>query len=210
MRCGDMRRARQKTSKGAGQITLDTLDRATGERPTRGDAREGTSSGEPPGELGAEGRGSPTREGAELSSDFSRRFWEMEVDREAMRNYYVIHEHTSRRLHWDLRLERDGVLKSWAIPKEPPAKAGVKRLAVAVEDHPLAYGTFEGEIPPGNYGAGAVRVWDSGRYEPLELSEVKWVFTIKGRRLSGKYCLIRLRPREGEARESWLFFKLGD
>ena len=144
---------------------------------------------------------------AELGSDFARRFWEMEVDREAFRNYYVIHEHLSRRLHWDLRLERDGVLKSWAVPKEPPAVENVKRLAVAVEDHPLGYGTFEGEIPAENYGAGQVKIWDRGTYEPLDIKEGKWVFRLAGKRLTGKYCLIRLRPRPDEKSVNWLFFK---
>lgn len=205
-----MRRARQKRSGVAGQTTLDTAEGA-GERPgTGGEPGREAPQTEFPGQTGVAGAASGAREGAELSPDFSRRFWEMEVDREAMRNYYVIHEHASRRLHWDLRLERGGVLKSWAIPKEPPVEVGVKRLAVAVEDHPLAYGTFEGEIPRGSYGAGAVRIWDSGKYEPLELKEGKWVLAIRGRRLAGRYCLIRLRPREGEARESWLFFKIGD
>jgi DNA ligase D-like protein (predicted 3'-phosphoesterase) len=147
---------------------------------------------------------------AELSSDFARQFWEMQVDREAFKNYYLVHEHESRRLHWDLRLEKDGVLKSWAVPKEPPAGEGVKRLALAVEDHPLGYGTFEGEIPEGNYGAGTVRIWDKGKYEPLDIKEGKWVFRIIGQKLNGKYCLVRLRPRPGDKSVSWLFFRVKD
>ena len=174
-----------------GQTTLDGPGEPSGTTDTSPAAKAG-----PAGEARAE-----------LSSDFARRFWEMKVDAEAFRNFYVIHEHSSRRLHWDLRLEKDGVLKSWAVPKEPPSEEGVKRLAVAVEDHPLGYGTFEGEIPAGNYGAGTVRIWDRGRYEPVELSEGKWVFRLLGRRLNGKYCLVRLRPRPGEKTENWLFFK---
>lgn len=150
----------------------------------------------------------PVAEESELSPDFAERFRRMAVDREAMRNCYLIHEHRSRRLHWDLRLEEDGVLKSWAVPKEPPAVPGVKRLAVRVEDHPLGYATFEGDIPEGNYGAGTVKIWDSGKYEPLESKEGKRVFEIRGQRLSGRYCLIRLRPRPGDKGENWLFFKL--
>jgi DNA ligase D-like protein (predicted 3'-phosphoesterase) len=143
----------------------------------------------------------------ELSSDFAERFWKIEVDNEAMKNCYLVHEHNSRRLHWDLRLEKDGLLKSWAVPKEPPAVEGVRRLAVKVEDHPLGYVTFEGEIPAGNYGAGTVKIWDRGKYEPVELRDDKWVFMLEGEKLRGRYCLIRLKPRPGEKGENWLFFK---
>ena len=157
-----------------------------------------------------ETKGGPSGPPSELSSDFAGRFWKMEVDKEAMKNAYLVHEHRSRRLHWDLRLEEGGVLKSWAVPKEPPEAPGVKRLAVQVEDHPLGYGTFEGEIPAGNYGAGSVRIWDSGRHEPIETTDGKRVFRLSGKRLTGRYCLIRLRPRPGDRSVNWLFFKLGD
>jgi len=146
--------------------------------------------------------------GEELSSDFAGRFRDMAVDREAMKHHYMVHEHHARRLHWDLRLEEDGVLKSWAVPKEPPAVPGVKRLAVQVEDHPLGYATFEGEIPEGDYGAGAVKIWDAGKYEPLEVKDGKRVFELHGKRLTGRYCLIRLKPRPGDRAVNWLFFKL--
>lgn len=115
---------------------------------------------------------------------------------------FVIHEHHASRLHWDLRLEMDGVLKSWAVPKEPSADPAVKRLAVAVDDHDLSYADFEGEIPEGHYGAGEVKIWDSGQYELSERKEDKIIFDLKGKRLKGAYCLIRLKDGK-----NWLFFK---
>ncbi len=118
---------------------------------------------------------------------------------------YVIQRHRARHLHYDLRLEMDGVLKSWAVPKEPPTEEGVRRLAVQVEDHPLGYEDFEGVIPEGSYGAGVVEIWDRGRYELRERGEDKLVFELKGRKLRGTYCLLRFR--KGEPRH-WLFFKM--
>ncbi len=121
---------------------------------------------------------------------------------------YVIQKHDASHLHYDLRLEQDGVLRSWAVPKPPVNKPGLKRLAVPVEDHPLGYESFEGSIPVGQYGAGTVEIWDSGRYEPLERSEDKLIVRIKGRRLSGDFALIRIKDRKS-AKPVWLFFKLG-
>jgi DNA ligase D-like protein (predicted 3'-phosphoesterase) len=96
----------------------------------------------------------------------------------------------------------EGVLKSWAIPKEPPLIEGVKRLAVQVEDHPLAYGGFEGTIPEGQYGAGTVEIWDRGTYKTLDRKDGKLVIHISGQRLSGEYVLVRLKDTK-----NWLFFK---
>jgi len=118
---------------------------------------------------------------------------------------YVIHRHEATHLHWDLRLEMEGVLKSWAIPKEPPMEPGTRRLAVAVEDHPLEYATFSGVIPEGEYGAGIVEIWDRGTYFPVSVKEDKLVIDIHGERLKGRYCLVKTRFGKGN---NWLFFKM--
>ena len=117
-------------------------------------------------------------------------------------NIYVIQKHQARRLHYDLRLEMNGVLKSWAVPKTPPTEKGIKRLAVQVEDHPVEYANFEGTIPEGQYGAGTVEIWDKGQYVLKERDEDKLVFEIKGNKLRGDYCLVRFKGRK-----NWLFFK---
>jgi len=117
-------------------------------------------------------------------------------------NVYVIQKHDATHLHYDLRLEMDGVLKSWAIPKTPPTEKGVKRLAVQVEDHPIEYADFQGTIPEGQYGAGTVEIWDKGRFLLEERTSDKLVFEINGRKLQGVYCLVRFKGRE-----NWLFFK---
>lgn len=119
-------------------------------------------------------------------------------------NKYVVHEHHASHLHWDLRLERDGVLKSWAIPKEPPRESGIRRLAVQVEDHPIEYGTFEGIIPEGEYGAGSVKIWDKGTYITHIWTNEKIQLTINGSKLSGDYDLIQFK-KAGE--KEWLFLK---
>ena len=115
---------------------------------------------------------------------------------------FMVQEHHARRLHWDFRLELDGVLKSWAVPKGPPIEPGIKRLAVQVEDHPLSYFGFEGTIPEGGYGAGEVKVWDKGKYV-LELREPrKYHVLLKGRKLKGDYRLINFKDK------NWLIYKV--
>jgi DNA ligase D-like protein (predicted 3'-phosphoesterase) len=117
-------------------------------------------------------------------------------------NIYVIQKHAATHLHYDLRLEMDGVLKSWAIPKEPPSTLGVRRLAVQVEDHPVEYANFEGTIPEGKYGAGIVEIWDRGTYKLIERKEDKLIVEINGKKLKGIYVLLRFRDQK-----NWLFFK---
>lgn len=117
-------------------------------------------------------------------------------------NIYVIQKHDASHLHYDLRLEMDGALRSWAIPKEPPTAVGVKRLAVQVEDHPLEYATFAGTIPEGEYGAGTVEIWDKGTYRLIDRKEDKLVVEIDGQKLKGPYVLVRLKDKK-----NWLFFK---
>jgi DNA ligase D-like protein (predicted 3'-phosphoesterase) len=115
---------------------------------------------------------------------------------------YVIQKHKATHLHYDLRLEINGVLKSWAIPKEPPTAPGVRRLAVQVEDHPIEYANFEGKIPKGTYGAGTVEIWDKGTYRLIEQKENKLIIEINGEKLRGVYALIRFKDYK-----NWLFFK---
>lgn len=105
---------------------------------------------------------------------------------------FVVHEHDASKLHWDLRLEMDGVLKSWAVPKEPPLEAGIRRLAIQVEDHALSYGKFEGVIKEG-YGAGTVEIWDSGTYDIVDHKPDKIVFRMSGRKMHGEYVLLKFK-----------------
>ena len=119
-------------------------------------------------------------------------------------NIFVVQEHDATHLHYDLRLEIDGVLKSWAVPKEPPQEVGIKRLAIQTEDHPLDYADFEGTIPEGMYGAGSVKIWDRGEFLPEKIEEKELLFELKGRRLSGRYALIKTKFK---GKDSWLFFK---
>ena len=106
-------------------------------------------------------------------------------------NRFVVHEHHARRLHWDLRLERNGVLASWALPKGVPQDPKDNRLAVRTEDHPLEYLEFEGEIPKGEYGAGAIRIWDRGTYETEKFRDDELIVTFAGERVQGKYSLFQ-------------------
>ncbi|MCJ8237306.1 DNA ligase D [Peteryoungia algae] len=127
-------------------------------------------------------------------------------------NSFVIQKHSARRLHYDLRLEMDGVLKSWAVTRGPSLVPSVKRLAVHVEDHPLTYGDFEGVIPPGQYGSGEVIVWDRGTWEPRHDAKKGYKkghleFTLKGEKLGGHWHLVRMAGKEGETRENWLLIK---
>jgi bifunctional non-homologous end joining protein LigD len=126
---------------------------------------------------------------------------------------YVIHEHHATRLHYDLRLEVGGVLKSWAVPKGPSMNPADKRLAVQVEDHPMEYGTFEGVIPQGRYGAGAVVIWDQGIFTPLEdaatgLEKGHLSFRLDGGRLHGEFSLVRMKGRKSG--KDWLLIKKND
>ncbi len=134
----------------------------------------------------------------------------MPLNKKAKELIYVIQEHHASRLHYDLRLEaeeeKETVLKSWAIPKEPPLEEGIKRLAVQTEDHPLSYKDFEGTIPEGEYGAGRVKIWDRGTYLPLEVQPSKWVIRIRGQKLRGAYALIKFKTKNPKDK-NWLFFK---
>jgi bifunctional non-homologous end joining protein LigD len=130
---------------------------------------------------------------------------------------FVIQKHAASRLHFDFRLELDGVLKSWAVTKGPSFDPSEKRLAVRVEDHPLDYGDFEGTIPKGQYGGGTVMLWDKGEWEPEGdphdgLRKGKLSFTLKGKRLKGGFTLVRMRKDSGgrSARENWLLIKQRD
>jgi DNA ligase D-like protein (predicted ligase)/DNA ligase D-like protein (predicted 3'-phosphoesterase) len=118
-------------------------------------------------------------------------------------NRYVVQKHDARKLHYDLRLERDGVLVSWAVPKGIPIEPNEKRLAIQTEDHPLEYGGFEGIIPKGQYGAGTVEIWDHGFYVPVKWESNKVEVVIAGERVKGRYELIRLEKSEKE----WILFK---
>jgi len=115
---------------------------------------------------------------------------------------FVVHEHHATHLHWDLRLQVGKVLKSWAVPKEPPVEEGTKRLAILVDDHALSYAKFEGFIEEG-YGKGEVKIWDSGTYEMESEHGNKFVFVLHGKKLKGRYTLLKFE----KAKNGWLFFK---
>ena len=127
---------------------------------------------------------------------------------------FVIQKHHARQLHYDFRLELDGTLKSWAVPKGPCLDPSVKRMAVHVEDHPVSYADFEGTIPPRQYGAGTVIVWDRGEWEAegdarRGLAEGKLKFELHGDKLRGHWTLVRMRGK-GEKQEPWLLIKEQD
>lgn len=129
---------------------------------------------------------------------------------------YLIQKHDASRLHYDFRLEWDGTLMSWAIPKGPSENPDDKRLAVHVEDHPIAYGDFEGTIPKGEYGGGTVMLWDRGSWEPHQedvaaaLKKGKLSFKLHGKRLHGNWALVRLRARSPKDKDNWLLIKEND
>jgi bifunctional non-homologous end joining protein LigD len=117
---------------------------------------------------------------------------------------FVVQEHYARTHHFDFRLERDGVLKSWAVPKGMPEELGLKRLAVQVEDHEVEFAQFEGAIPQGEYGAGRIKVWDHGTYELEAWTDDRIAFVLHGLRLTGSYHMIRFK--HGGPRD-WLVIK---
>ena len=122
--------------------------------------------------------------------------------------YFVVHEHHSKHLHFDFRLEMEGALKSWAVPKGPSMNPKEKRLAISVDDHTLEYSSYEGIIPEGHYGAGAVIIWDKGVYSLLggSILEGRLEFELKGKRLKGSFVLARMSGKEKE----WLLIKKKD
>jgi bifunctional non-homologous end joining protein LigD len=134
-----------------------------------------------------------------------------EQDRAAEQLSFVIQKHAASRLHYDFRLELDGVLVSWAVPKGPSFDPADKRMAIHVEDHPLSYGSFEGTIPPKQYGAGTVIVWDNGTWEPVGdahagLKNGKLAFRLHGQKLAGLWELVKI-AKGGEKQEPWILFK---
>lgn len=122
---------------------------------------------------------------------------------------FVIQEHHASHLHWDLRLEMNDVLKSWALPKRPPRKKNLKRLAIQVPDHALGYEKFEGEIKEG-YGKGSVKIWDKGKYKMLSHDKKKIEIEFFGEKLKGRYVLVKTSygKSEEQKKKSWLFFKV--
>jgi bifunctional non-homologous end joining protein LigD len=131
-------------------------------------------------------------------------------------NLFIVQKHDATRLHWDFRLEVDGVLKSWAVTKGPSPDPEDKRLAVRTEDHPLSYAEFEGTIPKGEYGGGTVMLWDKGSWAPIagksakDLEDGHLHFRLEGERMKGEWLLVRMKPRPGEKRENWLLRKVAD
>lgn len=145
---------------------------------------------------------------------------EGKVEKEKSKLIFVVQRHHASHLHYDFRLELKGTLKSWAVPKGPSLNPKDKRLAMMVEDHPISYATFQGDIPTGNYGAGHVDVWDHGTYQPVDengdpitakqfeadLKKGSIKFALKGRKLKGEFALVNLKKDE----KSWLLIKHRD
>src|SRR5687768_1295224 len=132
-------------------------------------------------------------------------------------NGFMVQKHDATRLHYDLRLELDGTLKSWAVPNGPSLDPADKRLAIRTEDHPLSYATFEGNIPKGEYGGGTVMMWDRGTWAPdprkdprKTLEQGHLHFNLDGERMKGEWIMIRLKPRQGERGENWILRKIDD
>ncbi len=148
--------------------------------------------------------------------DFTRTREPKGVVAKAHGNSFVVQKHDATRLHWDFRLEIDGVLKSWAVTKGPSIDPADRRLAVRTEDHPLSYGDFEGNIPHGEYGGGSVMLWDRGTWAPIagksaaDLEQGHLHFTLQGERMKGEWLLVRMKGRPGEKRENWLLRKIED
>src|SRR5512138_2966474 len=132
-------------------------------------------------------------------------------------SYFCVQRHDGTRLHYDFRLEIDGVLKSWAVPKGPTLDPGVRHFAAFVEDHPIEYGSFEGNIPAGNYGAGSVMLWDRGTYELLgegvpaaqQLERGDFKFRLDGEKLKGDFALVHMKSARGKGND-WLLIKKRD
>jgi bifunctional non-homologous end joining protein LigD len=117
---------------------------------------------------------------------------------------FVVQEHHATQLHWDFRLEHEGVLASWAVPKGPPANFGEKRLAVQVEDHPLEYGNFSGDIPEDQYGGGHVDIWDKGTFEIIKWDKDVVEVILAGSKMQGRYTLVKTK---GYGKNSWILMK---
>lgn len=141
-------------------------------------------------------------------------------DAASNKHRFVVHEHHATQLHFDFRMEMEGVFKSWAVPKGPSMNPSEKHLAVMVEDHPIEYGSFEGTISEGEYGAGEVRIWDKGTYKavgetPIEqqLKDGKLTFILKGKKLKGEFHMVKMEGRrmsDHAGANNWLLIKHSD
>jgi len=202
------RRGLESTPTGSGMPPTDPLQRYRAKRDFRV-TRE--PPGERPAEPQAERPAEPPGEGPPRpSSRRAAKRADLPVERA-----FVVQKHAARPLHYDFRLELDGALKSWAVPKGPSLDPGVKRMAVHVEDHPLEYADFEGTIPPKHYGAGTVIVWDRGTWiaegdASAGYREGKLKFELRGEKLHGRWTLVRMHGHAGERQEPWLLIKERD